>query len=235
MSFYYWPWFVDVEAIVLFICFPVVCFLGARFRPVFILALFYAIACYCVDLYQLYPIGSSDEHTLIGQWVIWSLILVIGCVVACILKLAVMFTGAAAAAVLANMIYQLVLSSGLQDFLYARLIVIGIFAIVGAVLALTLLSVVFKVCTPIVGGFFCVLAVDHFGYFMGWWVLQPFFPRIEPYGQFFSATDQFPWGDPKHVWGLLVLWVVLALSGMCVQFRHGRHKHKEEARPGEQP
>jgi len=228
-TFYYWPWFEDVEAIVLFICFPIVCFFGERARGVSVLSVFYAIACYCVDLYQFNPDPSDSAQTILGvKWTIWCLIMALGCIVACcLLKLSFMVGGAVAMGLLANIGYQMILSAGLPDYLYARLIVIAIFAIIGALIALKCLTVAFRVFTPIIGGFYCVAAVDHFGYFMHWWTIRPFYPRNDPYGQFFSRPGEFPWGDPKHPFGLLVLWVVLIVLGLIVQFLCARRTQKE--------
>jgi hypothetical protein len=228
-DFYYWPWFEDIEAIVLFFCFPIVCFFGERARGVSILSVFYAIACYCVDLYELNPNANDTAQTiLIVKWVIWALVMLLGCLVACcLLKLALIVAGAAAFGLVANLLYQLILSAGLPDFLYARLIVIIIFAIVGALIALKFLKFAFRLFTPVIGGFFCVAAVDHFGNFIGWWTIRPFFPRPEPRGQFFSHPEQFPWNDPKHAAGLLVLWIVLTAIGLAVQFLFARRRNKE--------
>jgi len=229
-SFYYWPWFEDVEAIILFLCFPIVCFFGERTRGVSVLSVFYAIACYCVDLYQLHHSPSDTDQTVLAvKWTVWCLVMGLGCIVSCcLLKLAFMVGGAAALGLLANIGYQMILSAGFPDFLYARLIVIIIFAVVGALIALKSLTVAFRVFTPIIGGFYCVAAVDHFGYFIGWWKVRPFFPRHEPFGQFFSHPEQFPCGDPRHAFGLLVLWVVLTIIGLLVQFFFARRRQKKK-------
>jgi len=227
---YYWPWFEDVEAIVLFICFPIVCFFGERARGVSVLSVFYAIACYCVDLWVLHPGPHDTAETILAvKWTIWCLFMLLGMLVACcLLKLAVMLAGAAAMGLFANICYQLILSAGFPDYLYARLIVIIVFAIVGACIALAVLKFAFRLFTPIIGGFFCVAAVDHFGHFMHWWSIRPFFPRPEPGGQFFSEAGEFPWGDPRHSWGLLVLWIVLTVIGLICQFCLERHRVRKE-------
>jgi hypothetical protein len=182
-----------------------------------------------VDLYELnHNTNDSAETILAVKWVIWALVLALGCLVACcLLKLALVVAGATAFGLVANLVYQLILSAGFPDFLYARLIVIIVFAIVGALLALQFLKFAFRLFTPVVGGFFCVAAVDHLGYVVGWWSLRPFFPRPEPRGQFFSHPDQFPWSDPKHAAGLLVLWIVLTIIGLVMQFLCARRRKKD--------
>lgn len=228
-GFYYWPWFEDVEAIVLFICFPIVCLLGERVRGISVLCVFYGVACYCVDLYQFNPvIGESPQLALGVKWTIWALIMMVGSLVACcLLKLTMVLAGATALGLLGNLGYQMILSAGMPDYVYARLIVILVCAVVGALIALKALKIAFQIFTPVIGGYCCVAAVDHAGYFLGWWQSRPFFPRHEPYGQFFSHPDKFPWRDDKHCAGLLVLWAVLTLIGLGVQICCQRRRTKE--------
>jgi len=170
-----------------------------------------------VDLY--YP-GSDATNTQIGmKWTIWLIVMAVGCVVSCcLLTLAAMVAGAVGVGLLANIVYQLILSAGLHDYAYVRWIVLAIAALTGAVIGWKLLRVALRVFTPILGGFLFIAAVDDWGKWMHWWAIRPFWPRPEPGGQFFSHPDQFPWGDPKHSWLLLVIWVILAVLGFLVQW-----------------
>jgi len=229
-DFYYWPWVSDIEAYVFVIVSPFVCFFGEKLRGLSILALFYGIACYCVDLYAVNHASNDTEGTQLGvKWTVWCIVMVVGCIVACcLLKLSVILAGAGAAVLLANIAYQMILSAGFPDFLYARLLVLVIFAIIGALIALASLKWALRLFTPILGAFLFVAAVDHFGKFMGWWSSQPFFPRPRPNGQFFSDPQDFPWGDRKHSATLLSLWIFFALAGILVQWHFARRRARKE-------
>jgi len=227
-TYYYWPWDADIEAIVFVIASPIVCFFGERASAVSILALFYGVACYLVDLAAPNSPEQSDSQMGV-KWTVWCLVMAFGCIVACcLLKLSVLVAGACVGGLLANIGYQMILSIGFPDYLYARLIVLGVFAIIGAIIAWKALVWVMRIATPILGGYLLIAAVDHFGHFMGWWKMQPFFPRPEPEGQFFSHPEQFPWGDYKHSIALLVVWIVLAALGILVQCFVERRRSRKQ-------
>jgi len=216
-DFYYWPWVPDIEAYVFIIVSPIVCFLGERARWISVLVLFYGASCYLVDLYH--PGAADTTSTQLGlRWTIWCIVMLIGCIVACcLLRLTVLVVGACVTALLANIAYQMILSAGFSDYLYARLIVLCVFAIVGGAIGLAGFRWALRVFTPFLGGYLFIAAVDHFGRYMGWWKIEPFFPRIEPNGQFFSHPNEFPWSDRKHSALLLVLWALLAALGIMFQ------------------
>jgi len=224
---YYWPWVSDFEAIVFAVCALPVCFFGKRLSWLSILVVFYMVSCYCAASAGE-NLTLSPGNKLAVQWVIFGVGMLIGVLVAfCLLTVSVIIIGAAAAGLLGNLAYQLILSAGVPDIPYVRLAVIIITALCGAFIAYKALKTVLKLVTPVLGAYLLVAAIDHLGYVMEWWDQQPFFPLPDPVGQFFSHPEEFPWDDGKHSFGLLVAWIVLAVCGLLVQFCCGS-KQKEQ-------
>jgi hypothetical protein len=215
-----------VLPIIMMVCALPICFFGAKLFKATVGVLGFLLGAYgsflALDAMKEY-IGELSIS--VGMIIICVCGVIAAATLVCLYSFSVFTVGALGGGLLANMIYVIVIGNmEYPDYLYVRIPAIMVVALIGGLLAIKFMEIVLKAVTPFVGGYMLVAGVDYFGRAaFGWWRTSPFDPS--PKGSFFGHPEKALREEPAHVGGLLGLWAVLVVLGLCVQYRQKDKKH----------